>query len=64
MQLFRVVISVITCRGGMFGNGGGAAAQMFMDNGSDIPSLERTACVTYDQRSVESQEAQEVRYAL
>jgi len=56
-------MSIIACRGGTFGDGGGVAAQMFMDNGSDIPSLERTACVTYDQRSVESQEAQEVRYA-
>ena len=35
-----------------------ARAQMFMDNGSEIPVLERTACVTYDQRSAESQGAQ------
>jgi len=31
---------------------------MFMDNGTEIPGLERTACVTYDQRSAESQGGQ------
>lgn len=34
---------------------------MFMENGTDIPGMERTACYTYDQRTVEAEGDVQVR---